>query len=671
LIIIEAEGAVMKSRIVSFCTVLAMMAVVLGLAGCPEFFQNNNGKKDGSDPVDPADIPVTGISLTKSSLTLAVGDSEKLEYTITPADATNKKVSWSSDKSDVVSVGADGTVTAHKTGEAIITVTTEDGGKTASVTVNVVTSVPVTGITLNKSSVTLAVGDLEKLEYTITPSNATNKKVSWSSDKSDVVSVGADGTVTAHKTGEAEITVTTEDGGKTASVTVTVVTSVPVTGITLNKSSVTLTIHSSEKVNFTITPANATNKNVTWTSSNTSVATVASDGTVTAVGFSSGGGNQFKNGPATGTATITATTVNGGKTAAITITTTTAAQVNLSTLPPLKDQFSEYFMMGNIFNPGDVSGSSVTNARLTRHFNILTAENNMKPSYISSAQGSYNWTTADSMVNAARASGFQVVGHTLLWHSQNASWMTSSSCTLANMKTYITAVVDHFKGKIYSWDVLNEVFPDGVSATADWKTAMRTNNPWFDNQGYSFVYEGYLAARLADPDAILYYNDYNLDNPGKATMVRDMVRDVNQQYAAAYPGETRKLIEGIGMQSHHNTNVTKAHIKVTLDLFKPLGVRISVSELDVLGQSYQDFASVGAGANKHGSSTVTNSGLLTQARLYGEYMALFIEYADIIERVSLWGITDNQSWRSAGLPLLFDPDGKAKPAYYQFAGALE
>jgi GH35 family endo-1,4-beta-xylanase len=349
---------------------------------------------------------------------------------------------------------------------------------------------------------------------------------------------------------------------------------------------------------------------------------------------------------------------------------------NIINLPPMKDQFSQYFMIGNIFNPGDVSGSSVTNARLTRHYNILTAENNMKPQYISTGQGLYNWTTADSMVNAARESGFKVVGHTLLWHSQNAGWMNSSNCTLDNMKTYITAVVDHFKGRIYSWDVLNEAFPDsGLTFNSDWKTSMRTNNPWFANQGSDFVYEGFLAARLADPDAILYYNDYNLDQVGKATMVRNMVRDVNQQYLTGSDkpvGEAagRLLIEGIGMQSHHNTNVTASSIRATLNLFKLLGVKISISELDVLGQSYNDFAKAGHGTNKHGSTTVTAQGLQTQARLYGEYFNLFIEFKDIIERVTFWGVTDNNSWRSAGLPLLFDPNGKAKPAYYKVIEAL-
>jgi endo-1,4-beta-xylanase len=348
-----------------------------------------------------------------------------------------------------------------------------------------------------------------------------------------------------------------------------------------------------------------------------------------------------------------------------------------SSLSSLKDNFEERFMLGNIFNPSDVSSSGVTNTMLTRHYNVLTAENNMKPDQISTGKGSYNFTTADIMVNAARASGFKVVGHTLLWHSQIPQWQQSisSSTALADMKQYITDVMVHFRGKIYSWDVLNEVFPDGVSASADWKTAMRTNNPWFKTIGSDFVYEGYKAARLADPDAILYYNDYNMDNTGKATMVRNMVRDVNEQWKndSQNKDKNRFLIEGIGMQSHHNTGVSASAIENTLNLFKPLGVKISVSELDVLIVTYQEFAPYGHGTNKQNSITgdKKTSGLKKQAELYEHYFKVYLEFSDIIERVTFWGVTDDKSWRSAGLPLLFDSNGNPKDAYYSVMGSLE
>jgi endo-1,4-beta-xylanase len=125
------------------------------------------------------------------------------------------------------------------------------------------------------------------------------------------------------------------------------------------------------------------------------------------------------------------------------------------------------------------------------------------------------------------------------------------------------------------------------------------------------------------------------------------------------------------MQSHHNTNVSVNSIKNSLELFRELGVKISISELDILAQGWSEFSGTGSGPNKNDNSFVTNSGLMNQARLYGDYMKLFIENSDIIERVSFWGVIDSQSWRSGGLPLLFDPEGMAKPAYYKLVGALE
>jgi endo-1,4-beta-xylanase len=338
---------------------------------------------------------------------------------------------------------------------------------------------------------------------------------------------------------------------------------------------------------------------------------------------------------------------------------------DMMTLTPLKDQFAGHFMIGNIFNPGDVS-STVTNRRLTRHYNVLTAENHMKPDQLSTGKGSYNFTTADRMVNAARASGFKVVGHTLLWHSQIPQWQQniSSSTALEDMKQYITDVVGHFRGKIYSWDVLNEVFPDGVNASANWKTSMRTNNPWFKAIGSDFVYEGFKAARLADPNAILYYNDYNLNETGKATMVRNMVRDVNQQWTSDSQYDGKKLIEGIGMQSHHNINVSANSIKASLNLFWPLDVKISISELDILSQSWSEYSS---------NTAPTENGKQRAANLYGEYFELFIQNKDIIERVTFWGVYDEQSWRARAKPLLFEGSStsRAKPAYYKVIDALD
>jgi endo-1,4-beta-xylanase len=454
---------------------------------------------------------------------------------------------------------------------------------------------------------------------------------------------------------------------------------IPVTGITLTKKTLTLALSKTEKLSYTITPENADNQKVTWSSDKPTVATVAADGTVTAA--------------VSGTAKITVKTEDGDFTDVTTVT--VVGNDDIMALPAMKTQFAGKFLIGNIINPGDISGSgasaTISNTRLTRHFNALTAENNMKPSYLISgynaSTNTVTWNTnnkaiAVGFVNAAQKAGIKLIGHTLLWHSQNASWMTNigtdKNAALTAMKTYITAVVGdaEFKGKIYSWDVLNEIFPDGVSASATWTDVMRKTgdsqaaNPWYVAIGSDFVYEGFLAARKADPNAILYYNDYNMDQVGKATMVRNMVQAVNNKYRTSSDkpaGEAagRLLIEGIGMQSHHNTNVQASSIKNTLELFKPLGVKISISELDVLAQGY---SSALEGANK---PPAAGNNLTLQATRYGEYMKLFLEYSSMMGRVSIWGITDDKSWRAAGEPLLFDKNGKAKPAYISFIKALE
>jgi len=457
----------------------------------------------------------------------------------------------------------------------------------------------------------------------------------------------------------------------------------PETETPINSTAIVLTIGSKKDLTSMLN-AEMSGKTITWSSGDSAKVSVDSNGIVTSnlTSFTTaeGGTQKYTQGSAKAQATITAKATDN-TTQTFNVAATTEPQESIASLSPFKDLFPASILVGNIATGSDANGSSITNASLIRHFNALTPENDMKPDAVSNGRNastgaiSYTWTKADNFVNSATGSNFKIIGHTLLWHSQIPQWQKNmanenKATALEAMKQFITDVMTRYKGKIYSWDILNEVFPDGVSASADWKNEMRTENPWFKSIGYEFVYEAYLAARQADPNAKLFYNDYNTDQTGKATMIRDMVRDVNQQYKTAFPSETRLLIEGIAMQEHHNTGVTAASIRATLNLFKPLGVKVAVSEIDVLGQGWSEFSSVGQGANKHTQSTVTNNGLLTQADLYRQYMAVYMDFKDIIERISIWGITDNNSWRSAGLPLLFDSNGKAKPAYYKFAGAI-
>ena len=259
-------------------------------------------------------VPVTGVTLSQTTATLTVGETLSLVPTVAPDNATNTNVSWNSSNTAAATV-SNGIVTGVAAGSTTITVTTQDGNKTAQCVVNVAGgsgTVAVTGVTLSQTTATLTTAAMMTLTATVAPENADNKTVSWSSSNTGVATVD-NGVVTAVGVGTAIITVTTQDGSKTATCSVTV-TGVAVTGVTLNKTSITLLkAGDTEKLTASVLPATATNKTVSWGSSNAGVATVSADGTVTATG--------------TGTATITATTQEGSKTAACSVTVTGVAQI--------------------------------------------------------------------------------------------------------------------------------------------------------------------------------------------------------------------------------------------------------------------------------------------------------------------------------------------------------
>ncbi len=245
---------------------------------------------------------VTGVSLNTNSLTLEEGGTATLTATITPSNATDQNVTWSSDNESVATVDQNGRVTAVAQGGATITAAVDGKSAKCSVTVNAAAPVPVTSVSLDKTSLGLTEGDTETLTATVEPSDATNKNVTWSTSDASIATV-TDGVVTAVAPGTATITVTTVDQSKTATCTVTV--TVPVTGVTLNKTRTSLYVGDTETLTATVAPDNATNQAVTWTSSNPSVATVK-NGVVTAV--------------APGIAVITATTQDGNHTAACAVT---------------------------------------------------------------------------------------------------------------------------------------------------------------------------------------------------------------------------------------------------------------------------------------------------------------------------------------------------------------
>lgn len=265
-------------------------------------------------------VSVSGVEISSEALDLVAGGKASLTVTILPEDASDKTVAWSSSDENVATVSKDGTVTAVSAGEAVITVTTSDGGKTSSCKITVTAKqVSVEGVSVEPESLSLAVGETAQVTASVTPEDASDKTVIWSSNDKSIATVSEDGTVTAVSVGKAIITATTKDGEKTASCSVTVAAkTISVTGVKVVPNTLTLETGKTSYLSAVVSPDDATNKRVTWTSSNKSVATVSSSGTVTAV--------------SAGTATIKATTQDGNYQASCSVTVPASASFSGLTL---------------------------------------------------------------------------------------------------------------------------------------------------------------------------------------------------------------------------------------------------------------------------------------------------------------------------------------------------
>lgn len=248
---------------------------------------------------------VTGVTLNETAISLQPGGTATLVATVKPASAKDKSLTWSSSDESIVTVDENGNVKALKVGKATITVTTKDGGYSATVTVTVTNdAIPVTGISFADKTLNLATNSSITLKPTFSPSDATDKRLTWKTSDPNIATVDQNGKVTGKKDGTVTITATTVDGGHTATITI-VVKHEPVTGVKITGNN-SVNVGKSITLKATITPNNASNKAVTWKSSDTSIATVDQNGKVT--------------GKKAGQVTITVTTKDGNKTATFKVT---------------------------------------------------------------------------------------------------------------------------------------------------------------------------------------------------------------------------------------------------------------------------------------------------------------------------------------------------------------
>nr|WP_230686982.1 endo-1,4-beta-xylanase [Catellatospora vulcania] len=265
---------------------------------------------------------------------------------------------------------------------------------------------------------------------------------------------------------------------------------------------------------------------------------------------------------------------------------------------------------------------------LNREFNSVTAENEMKWDATEPSQNNFSYGNADRIVNHAQSRGMAIRGHALLWHQQQPTWAQNMSggALRSAMINHVTQVATKYRGKIHSWDVVNEAFADGGGGGRRDSNLQRTGNDWIE--------AAFRAARAADPGAKLCYNDYNTDGiNAKSTGIYNMVQDFKSRGVP---------IDCVGFQSHL-TNSAPGDYQANLQRFANLGVDVQITELDI------------SGSNQANAFAAVTNACLAVSRCNG---------------ITVWGIRDSDSWRTGQNPLLFDSSGNKKAAYTSTLNAL-
>ncbi len=324
----------------------------------------------------------------------------------------------------------------------------------------------------------------------------------------------------------------------------------------------------------------------------------------------------------------------------------------------LKDAYKDYFMVGAAVNIRNVSDADQI-ALIKREFNSITAENAMKPQSTEPQKGVYTWEDADKIANFCRENGLKLRGHNLMWHTQIGSWMyqdengnlLSKEEFYENMKNHINAVVSRYKDVVYCWDVVNEAMADVQRGPDD---SPYRQSPMFQIAGEEFIAMAFKYAHEADPDALLFYNDYNEADPAKCERICNMVKKMKEEYGAP--------IDGIGMQGHYNIySPSEQDVDAAITKYAEIVDHVQFTELDIRVNTEMG----GQLRFSQGASAKISS--WEQALQNDQYARLFKvlrKHSDVIECVTFWNVGDRDSWLGVNnSPLLFDADYQPKPAY--------
>ena len=326
----------------------------------------------------------------------------------------------------------------------------------------------------------------------------------------------------------------------------------------------------------------------------------------------------------------------------------------------LNHAYKDYFTIGVAVSPQALKRDEGT--LVLQQFGSITPENAMKMAPIHPEENQYYWKDADSIVAFAQRHHLKVRGHCLCWHNQTPSWLfkdangntVSKEVLLQRLKEHITTVVKRYKGIVYAWDVVNEVISDKPGEYF-------RPSEFYKICGEEFVSRAFEYAHEADPDAILFYNDYNEISPVKREKIFRLISGLK---AAGVP------INALGMQAHWAVNEpSPQQLDSTIGRFAELGLQLQVTELDISVYPKEHNARERRPEDADTSFSVARQN--KQAAIYKYCFEIFRKYKKVISGVTFWNISDRHSWLDdfpvrgrKDYPLLFDKNLQPKKAYW-------
>lgn len=331
---------------------------------------------------------------------------------------------------------------------------------------------------------------------------------------------------------------------------------------------------------------------------------------------------------------------------------------NTTALKGLKDYYNDYFPIGVAVSTKTLKGDEAE--LLLREFSSITPENAMKMEAIHPRKDYYFWRDADSIVKFAENHNLKIRGHNLCWHEQVPNWiftdksgqLVSKEVLLKRLKDHITTVVKRYKGKIYAWDVVNEVI-------GDTDEEFIRNSLWYKICGDEYIAKAFEYAHAADPEALLFYNDYNTERPVKRDKIYRLLKKLIEQ---------KVPIHGVGLQAHWSIfEPSEQDLRDAIELYSSLGLQIHFTELDMSIYPWEK--------NKREKRTddidlLTPALELKQTDQYAKIFKVFREYKKNITSVTFWNVSDRYTWLDSypvrgrkNYPLLFDQKLQRKKAY--------